>query len=519
VSPEALPPAADSCPPDDPEAALREVRARFTCNFPEQITSAGVLAAAAADPRQSKPLLHVIHQMAGLAGTIGFPAVSHKAIELDQRLSTRSGSPVEAGWVQPLLDAILAAFDEDQLTPPDWAGATAARAAKVLIAEADPLQQAVVAAWLAQAGYPTVSVAAGDQVLRMVRQERPGLILLDIDLPVVDGFQVLWDLKASPEVAAIPVIFTSARVGADNRLTGLAGGADDYLEKPLDRRELLLRMSRALNRTASGSTQSAVLEYEVFLIAAGRLLQAGEAAIAVARLPSQRQEDVLPAFAGELRKCDLVGRYDADHLVLLMPELEPAVACVRLRETIARLRVWAPAGLAAGVASVSATSEYQLTRQIAQAQAALAEAREDSESAAVKINRVQAGTDRRPTVVLADDDPQIISIVAPLMRAAGYHTVLAFDGQQALDAVRTHKADLLVIDLTMSKVSGFAVLERLRKSPVRPITMVLSGQRERDDVRRANTLGASDYILKPFDPENLMARVARQIATPKPAAR
>jgi DNA-binding response OmpR family regulator len=133
----------------------------------------------------------------------------------------------------------------------------------------------------------------------------------------------------------------------------------------------------------------------------------------------------------------------------------------------------------------------------------------------VKIDRVHGRKGRRPTVVLADDDLQIVQIVATRMRAAGYHTVLAYDGQQALDAVRTHRADLLVIDLTMPHMSGFDVLERLRQNEAGPMTIVLSGHRQSDDVRRASTLGANDYILKPFDPDDLMARVARLLDAEK----
>ena len=202
-----------------------------------------------------------------------------------------------------------------------------------------------------------------------------------------------------------------------------------------------------------------------------------------------------------------------------MPDLEPAAACMRLRDTIARLRAWAPVGLTAGVALASITGEYRIAPLIAEAQLALAEARQTNEMAAVKIERGHGRAGRRPTVVLADDDPEIVHIVALRMRTAGYRTVLALDGQQALDAVRAHKADLLVIDLTMPKLTGFEVLERLRQNAVRPIVMVLSGLRQSEDVSRATMLGASDYILKPFDPDDVMARVTRQLGTPKAANR
>lgn len=483
--------------------------------FLEQIASAGVLAGTAAEPRKSKPLLHIIHQIAGLAGTVGFPTVSERAIALEQVLTARFDINVEAGWIQACLNMLIPAFDDDRHHPPQWAGAAAPSGAiKVLIAEDDPIQQTVIAAWLAQAGYASVVVASGDQVLRVARLERPGLILLDIDLPVVDGYQVFWDLKASIEVATIPVMLMTTSTGVDTRLTNVAVGADDCLQKPLEQRELLMRIRRLLNRAAAAVPQPTVLAYDAFQTAAEALLKTGGAAIAMVHIPSQQQDAALASFVGDLRKRDLVGRYDADHFVLAMPELNPAVACVRLRDTISGLRGWARAGLIAGVASAAA-AERRLAPLVADARQALAEVRQGSEVAAVKIDRVQGRKGRRPTVILADDDLQIVHIVATRMRAAGYHTVLAYDGQQALDAVRTYKADLLVIDLTMPNMSGFDVLERLRQSEARPMTIVLSGHRQSDDVRRASTLGANDYILKPFDPDDLMARVARLIDAEK----
>jgi hypothetical protein len=285
-------PDSDSCAAEDPEAALREMRAEFIRGFPEEVTSAAALAAAAADPRQSKPLLHVIHQMADLAGIVGFPALGRRANELEQWLSARSDSHLEPGWIQTVLDTLIRAFDDDQLNPPAWVNAPAASpAGTVLIAADDPVPHRAV-------------------------------------------FRV---------------------------------------------------------------PRSAVLPYDAFQTAAGQLLQTGETVIALVRLPSHRQADVLASFVGEFRKSDLVGRYDPDHLVLAMPDLESAVACARLRDAIARLRAWAPAGLAAGVAAASPSGEHRLAALIADAQAALAEARQDNETAAVKSAR--PGASRAATLV------------------------------------------------------------------------------------------------------------------------
>lgn len=114
------------------------------------------------------------------------------------------------------------------------------------------------------------------------------------------------------------------------------------------------------------------------------------------------------------------------------------------------------------------------------------------------------------TAVIAEDDPDVTRLVDAQMRAAGYTTFLAFDGKEALAAVRAHAPDVLVLDLMMPKLSGFDVLTELRDGPLpRPQIIVLSGLGREEDVLRVFELGADDYMAKPFNPQELMARIAR----------
>jgi DNA-binding response OmpR family regulator len=112
-------------------------------------------------------------------------------------------------------------------------------------------------------------------------------------------------------------------------------------------------------------------------------------------------------------------------------------------------------------------------------------------------------------VVLADDDPDVIRIVDAQMRADGFRTTVAFDGEQALKAVQQGGVDVLVLDLMMPKMTGFDVLARIRALPSRPRIVVLSGRGREEDVTKAFALGADDYMNKPFSPQELRARVAR----------
>jgi CheY-like chemotaxis protein/HPt (histidine-containing phosphotransfer) domain-containing protein len=117
------------------------------------------------------------------------------------------------------------------------------------------------------------------------------------------------------------------------------------------------------------------------------------------------------------------------------------------------------------------------------------------------------------TVVIAEDDPDVIRIVGAQFRAIGYRTVLALDGAQAVTAVRAHAPDALVLDLMMPALSGFDVLTAIRESPgPHPRIVVLSARGREADVARAFELGADDYMTKPFNPQELTARIARLVA-------
>ena len=124
----------------------------------------------------------------------------------------------------------------------------------------------------------------------------------------------------------------------------------------------------------------------------------------------------------------------------------------------------------------------------------------------------QGSPDTAPkTVVVADDDPVTLKLVESQLEAAGFRPVVAVNGQAALRAVMAEKPGVLILDLAMPGLDGFDVLERLNmlSSFPRPKVLVVSAGRDAEDVKRALTLGADDYLAKPFRPEELLARVSR----------
>ncbi len=94
--------------------------------------------------------------------------------------------------------------------------------------------------------YEVIAVADGEAALRSARQSHPDLILSDVMMPRVDGYQLLSAIRADPDLQSIPLILLSARAGEESRVEGLDAGADDYLVKPFSARELVARVSSHL---------------------------------------------------------------------------------------------------------------------------------------------------------------------------------------------------------------------------------------------------------------------------------
>jgi DNA-binding response OmpR family regulator len=115
----------------------------------------------------------------------------------------------------------------------------------------------------------------------------------------------------------------------------------------------------------------------------------------------------------------------------------------------------------------------------------------------------------RQTVLVADDDPDIQSLVVLRLERSGYRVLRASDGQEALDLALSELPDLAVLDITMPKLDGCEVTRSLRahaETVAMPV-ILLTARVQEDDVERGMAAGATDYVKKPFSPQELGARV------------
>ena len=127
---------------------------------------------------------------------------------------------------------------------------------RVLVVDDEPDIVALVAYHLAKAGYRVATASSGTDALKSARRERPAIIVLDLMLPGMSGYEVLEQLRANDATRDVAVLMLTARREEADRIQGLSLGADDYLTKPFSPQELVLRVGAILRRLSAGGATS-----------------------------------------------------------------------------------------------------------------------------------------------------------------------------------------------------------------------------------------------------------------------
>jgi two-component system KDP operon response regulator KdpE len=124
------------------------------------------------------------------------------------------------------------------------------------------------------------------------------------------------------------------------------------------------------------------------------------------------------------------------------------------------------------------------------------------------------------SILIVDDEPNIIATLSPLLRTRGYAVLSAMTGRAALDVVERDRPDLIILDLGLPDMAGVDVCRDIRQTTGAPI-LVLSARGAEDDKVHALDAGADDYVTKPFGAEELLARIRvalRRVDAPPPAS-
>ena len=194
----------------------------------------------------------VAHRWAGVGGTLGFPGLSQLAGRIERQLDDPAAeaqgalrgaleemaclfAETRAGWNRPA--AVREVATASVATPPERV---------VVVADDDLTISALVAATLRSHGIRCHLARHGREALEMTRQLQPSALVLDINMPQMDGFEVLTTIKEDPTTAGTPIVLLSARKQEADVLRGFGLGAQDYVVKPFNPFELLVRLKRVM---------------------------------------------------------------------------------------------------------------------------------------------------------------------------------------------------------------------------------------------------------------------------------
>jgi diguanylate cyclase (GGDEF)-like protein len=266
-----------------------------------------------------------------------------------------------------------------------------ARSAHILVVDDDPHARAWFAGVLAPYGFDVSVAADGPEALAMIERETPDLILSDIHMPGVDGFDLVARIRSDERSAHVPVIFVSGSGEAPFKVHGLDCGANDYLTKPVDSAELLARVRAQLRLLR---TYSVLREQAVVDVLTGQLNRRGVMQVLTHAFEQRRHQvsplsvmvvdidsfkdindtfghamgdtvlrDVASSLADVVRIADTVGRLGGDEFVIVLPNTDAREAArIRARACMA-VSLFAPdpsvgtLSISAGIATSGPTTQ------------------------------------------------------------------------------------------------------------------------------------------------------------------
>lgn len=135
--------------------------------------------------------------------------------------------------------------------------------ANILVIEDDEIVARTIERSLRGNEFIVTLASSGVEGLKVARRHRPDLVILDIIMPGMDGYAVCREIRADPMLASLPVLFLTAKVKDEDKIAGFNAGADDYLSKPFNIDELILRVRAILRRTRKPAAPAETVEHQV----------------------------------------------------------------------------------------------------------------------------------------------------------------------------------------------------------------------------------------------------------------
>ncbi|MBF0159591.1 MAG: response regulator [Magnetococcales bacterium] len=396
----------------------------------------------------------------------------------------------------------------------------------ILLVEDNALNREVARGLLERVGVVVAEAHDGQEALAMVAQSHYDAVLMDVQMPIMDGIAATRQIRHDPRYQTLPIIAMTAHAMEGDRQKCLLAGMNDYLTKPIRSQKLYAALLQWIsNRQPHDEVlvlqpyqplQSSQPEGQTFATLEGFDWQ--EALADRFDDDPQLYRQFLLRFlhhhadsADEIRLAWLQGdRHKASALAHKIKGIVGNLSATALYQAAAVLEQQINQGAAGPDADCFIHFERTLQQALVSIRT-LTTAEPDQpeeEDSALQPDQQADQQDSRTTLLLVDDVPQIIAILRHLLQA-DYRLLSALDGQEALQLASSNPIDLILLDISMPGMDGFEVFRQLKQQPATQSIPVIfmTAMGDATVETRGLQLGAVDFISKPIHSSVVRARV------------
>ncbi len=400
-----------------------------------------------------------------------------------------------------------------------------------LVIEDNEMNMKLVRSLLTLGNYQVVETADAETGIQLAREHHPDFILMDIQLPGMDGLSATRIIKKDPDLKAIPVIaLTSyAMVGDDEKAT--EAGCDGYISKPVDTRSFLKSINRFVTNVQNSSQppKKGKKGYEA------RILIVDDEPMNIKLLAAKltgRKYEILQAYGGkEALKTVIKTSPDLILLDIMMPDMDGYEVTKRLKNepktaNIPIILITALDGSEDKMQGLEAGAEEFLSKPVNtiellarvnsmlrlkqyQDQLSMRTQSEGNCTVSEDLKGVIEMENGLPRVLLVEDNEKDSRLIKGYLHGQPYHVMLAGNGEEAIALATSERIDLILLDILLPGMDGFETCKRLKDmDDTKNIQIVLiTNLSDLEDKLKGFESGADDFLVKPINSRELSARI------------
>ncbi|MGD8243126.1 MAG: response regulator [Desulfobacterales bacterium] len=401
----------------------------------------------------------------------------------------------------------------------------------VLVIEDNAKNMKLVRLLLQMENFRVLEAVNAEKGIALARQDRPDLILMDIQLPGMDGLQATGLIKADPQLGAIPVVALTSYAMEGDKACALEAGCDGYITKPIDT-ESFIDIIRTYIRPPSGDDaprQKARHDNAVRIL----IVDDDPKNVKLMCGMLNREDYELWTAADGPSALERVQESPLDLILLdvMMPGMDGYEVTRRLKagdETKAIPIILITAldgpedrarGLEAGAeefltkpvnpVEIEARIQSMLKLKRYRDQLAIRACSEDQTCSDVAAVAPPRPADNQQRILIVEDDPKDLKLLQSHLNSSEYTTDFVRNGSDAIEAISRQHFDLILLDILLPGMDGFEICRRIKQMDDARDTQVvlITCLNDMENKIRGVELGADDYLIKPIEPRELQARV------------